>query len=248
MTEPQSAATAVRGQARDAMQAALVAEIESVVLDRMSDAGGVLAKVSRIRSAFGEVMGVVGQIQDIIAMAMAGYEAMTTERRMVRRTAAAHGFGYWAFQHQIRRQPLQPPANFTADNIASDAQDRSIGQRTGNSDFSSDGGLTAAEWNNIWRDAVRTTVTGLDTRLRTQIARGRVQTRLQERFGSALRFDRQSPQAIATQYRTMVICAGFGHSPSAAAGGFLVTMLKGKPRVEIEPNLRLYRRYPYGPA
>lgn len=248
MTEPQSAAQAVRNQARDAVQGALVSEIESVILDRMGSAGGALAKIARIRSAFSEALGAYGMLVDIMRMAAAGYEAMTTERRMVARVASAHAFGYWVFQDRLRQVPGTPPHDFTMRNIANDTRDRRIARSTGNDNFSSDGGLTSADWTRIWRNAVQEMLSGLDQRVAGQARSGALANRMQSRFGSALRLNGQTPQQIAALYRAMVLCPSCGQSPETAAGGLLISMLEGKPRLEQEMNLRLYRQFPYAPA
>lgn len=246
MSELPSRSRQVQAEARQAALAAISSEVESIVLDRMVTAGGNIAQFARFRSALGEVLGVIGTVEDIYEMALAGYQAMTIPRRMLIRVAAAHAFGYWTFQHTGIPNPLNPPNSFLVMHRQSDQSDRHIGEVTGNPHFSSDGGLTAADWNTIWRRGVQNTVSGMQTRMMRLALQGRLQTGLESRLGSNVAIRSQGDDATTNQYRVVMMCPSFG-SPSAAAASFLHSSIKDAPALEREMNLRLYQRFPYNP-
>ena len=248
MTEPESARNAVQTQARDAARGAFLSEVEALALGYAERRGGIAAGLARIRSGLSEVLGVLGTIDDIRQMAMAGFEAMTTERRITYRVAAAHGFGYWTFQHQNPPRPHNPPNALLVRARASDARDRRTARTIGNPNYSSDGGLTSADWNNIWRRGAINTINSTQDRLRSQVRRGVAERTLRERLGNQAQISGQSPQVIADQYRVVVICPQFANNPSFAAASFLGILLKGAPDLERDATLREYARFPYAQA
>lgn len=234
-----------RGHAASSARSAVQGEIETLVLERMEAAGGNLAELARFRSFVGEALGILGTVSDIVDMAVAGYEAMTTPTRMLCRVSAAHGFGYWVFQHLNISSPLNPPNSFLVMQRARDDSDRSIGRRIGNPNFSSDGGLTAADWNSNWRRGVRDSLRTVENTMANMIRTGRMQRALQEALPGADAHG-QSHEAMASQYRVVVLAQRFG-SPAAAAGGFFLSSLEKASGMERLPNLRLYRQFPYNP-
>ncbi len=226
---------------------AIQGEIESVVLARMNSAGGNLAHLARFRSFFSEALGLYGTVTDIIDMAVAGYEAMTINSRMLMRVSAAHGFGYWIFQDRLRvTRPSNPPNSFLVMHRESDRRDQGIGSRTGNQDFSSDGGLTSADWNIIWQRGFRNSLQIMDNRARDMHRSGVMQRSLQNRMSRAQVFQ-QSYAAIASQYRSVILAPKF-ISPAAAAGGYFLSSLHNASGIERDMNLRLYRQFPYNPT
>lgn len=232
----------VAGSARSAIES----EIEALVLARMESAGGNLAQLARFRSFMGEALGIFGTVTDIIDMAVAGYEAMTTERRMLMRVSAAHGFGYWMFKHTNITSPLNPPNSFLLFHRESDASDQDVGRRIGNLDYSTDSGITAAKWNIAWRRGVLDCFGTLETRMRRMATTGQLQRALQSRLGSRAVIYGQLHQDSVNQYRFLFLAPKLG-SPAAAAGGFFLSSLQNVSPVEREANLSLYRQFPYNP-
>lgn len=242
-----------REQAAGSARSAVKSEIEALVLARMEAAGGNLAQVARFRSFMGEALGVFGTVTDIIDMAVAGYDAMTTPTRMMQRVSAAHGFGYWIFQHLGIPSPLNPPNSFLVMHRERDRSDQSVGRRIDNPDYSTDGGLTAADWNSNWRRGVQDSFRNLGTRMHNMVRTGQIQRALQERLSrnavhgqSYADVHGQSYEALSSQYRVLLLAPRFG-SPAAAAGGFFLSSLRNAARMEKEANLRLYRQFPYNP-
>lgn len=175
---PPSNIQQTREHAAGSVRSAIQGEIEALVLGRMESAGGRLAELARFRSFVGEVLGVYGTVTDIIDMAVAGYEAITIQRRMLMRVSAAHGFGYWIFKNPNIISPLNPPNSFLVLQRGLDQSDQSIGRRIGNSDFSTDGGLTANDWNSIWRMGVQETFRNLESGMRRMAQTGKLRRTL----------------------------------------------------------------------
>lgn len=246
MSETRTGRRQVQATASSAAQGAIQSEIESVILGRMEVAGGNLARLARFRSLMTEALGIIGHVNDIIDMAMAGFEAMTTPRRMLRRVAASHGFGYWAFQHTNISSPLNPPNSFLMMHRERDRRDRNIARAVNNPNFSSDGGLTSADWNIIWRRGVQSTITGMQNRMAQMATRGLLQPVLEQHLGPRVDIRRQSREAIVNQFRIVTMCPKLG-SPSTAAGGFFLSSLKDATDLEKQMSLRLYRQFPYNP-
>ncbi|MFK7819254.1 MAG: hypothetical protein AB8G99_11080 [Planctomycetaceae bacterium] len=236
----------VTATSREALQSAVVSEIESAALGRMEAAGGRVAQLARFRSILGEALGIYGTVKDLIDMAMEGYNALTTQRRMVMRVSSAHGFGYWAFQHANISNPLNPPNSFLILHRKRDEEDRQIGESVGNPNFSSDGGLSSADWNMIWRRGVRNVTGRMQSQLLRMASRGHLQQVLADRFGPAANVHRQSHETIANQYKAVVISPRLG-SPTAAAFTFFVASLDGAADLEKDMNMRLYQQFPYRP-
>ena len=193
-------------------------------------------------------MGVVSWVSDIIEMAQAGFHSMTAPRQKVMRVSAAHGFGYWVFQHTSIHNPINPPNSFLVMHRKRDQFDRGIAQRTNNPNFSTDGGLTSADWNIIWRQGVQGSTGGVQSQLMELARRGRLQPVLEELLGPHANVRGQSNEAIVNQYRVLVMCPKFG-SPSAAAGSFFLSSLADvTSELERDMGLRLYRQFPYNPV
>lgn len=238
-----SPTTQAQDRTRDICADQIWSEIEAIGLDRMQAAGGTLARLGRLRSLMSEALGIIGTVSDIIDMANAGYEAMTTPRRMIMRIAAAHGFGYWVFQESRVRNPRNPPNAFLIMHRDHDRADARIGQRIGNPDFSSDGGLTSYDWNIIWQTGVQQTIRQMDRKMQTLVRTGRAEQRLNEALPGA-QIHAQHHGAIPAQYRAVIMSRKFGRAEAAAGAHFLAS-LKGINEIEQQANLSLYRRFPY---
>ncbi len=230
-------------QSAQAIADALWAELEAVGLERMQQAGGVLAGLSRLRSLYGQAMGVYGTAKDLIEILDAMYEAMTTPRRMTMRVASAHAFAYWVFQERQVHNPMNPPNDFLVMHRNRDQEDAEIGQRTGNPDFSSDGGLTSYDWNIVWRQGVQQTLTKLDRRMAELHRTGEAERALREALPGA-EVHGQDMGHIASQYRPVIMARRFGR-PEAAAKSHFVLSLKSASEVEQRSNISLYARFPY---
>ena len=241
-----TAAERVQSHIVDEARTKFFDEIRSVVLTRMTNSGGRIAEIARFRSFVGEALGVFGTVSDIIDMAIAGYEAMTVERRMLMRVSAAHGFGYWMFQHQNVHNPRNPPNEFLVMHRENDDSDTRIGEEIGNANFSTDGGLTSYDWNIIWQEGVRSSQSTLERQMRSMMRNGSLQRALQERLTTSAGIHSQSYEQMANQYRFLILAPQLG-SPAVAAGGFFLASLRGVNDLEKEMNLRLYRRFPYNP-
>jgi|GEM_PF-6600795 len=251
MTEPGSAARrAVTGEAASAMRSAILDEIRDASFDRMADAGGTLALVSRAASTVASALSIYGEINNIYEMGVAGYRAFTIPRRRVERVAAAHAFGYWVFQYPGMRAPTGSPPGFQREMQDSDAEDREVARRIGNPNYSSDGGLSAAEWRNIWSSSARSTISGLESELQDKASRGQLTPGLREAMGGHEQHLASQPATdIATQYRLMVIGGGFRRNPAIAARAFLLGSLKEEDSHHArDAILRFYARYPYSPS
>lgn len=250
MTEPQSAAgRAVTGEAADAMRGAIFDEILDASFDRMADAGGTLALVSRAASSVASILSIYGEISNIYDMAVAGYRAFTIPRRSVERVAAAHAFGYWVFQNPGTHPPTEMPIGFQRAMYDSDAEDRDVGRRIGNPGYSSDGGLSAADWRNIWGSSARSTISGLESELQRKATRGQLDPGLRDAMDGHAMVSGQSPSVIAQQYRLIVIGGGFQRNAELAARSFLLGSLKQEDSHHARSAImRLYARYPYYPA
>jgi len=249
MSETDTARRAVTGEAADAMRGAILDEIQDVALDRMADAGGTIALVSRAASAVASTLSIFGDIKNIYDMAVAGYRAFTIPRRRVERVAAAHAFGYWVFQYPGMHPPTEMPLGFQRAMYESDAQDRDTGRRIGNANYSSDGGLSAADWQNIWSSSARNTISGLESELQEKARRGRLDAGLRDALGGRAQVTGQSASDIATQYRLVVIGGDFRRSPALAARAFLLGSLKEEDsHLARDAILRFYARYPYNPT
>lgn len=246
MSETPTSSARVRAEASEAAQSAIRGEIESAILGRMTRAGGNIAQLARVRSFMSGVLGVVGTVNDIFDMGRAGFEAMTIQRRMLMRVSAAHGFGYWAFQNLNISNPLNPPNSFLVMQRELDRIDNRIANVTNNNSFSSDGGLTSADWNNIWRRGVLSSRNKMQNRLmQMAVPSSPLHRALEERLPNAV-IHGQRREAIVYQYRVVIMCPRLG-SPSIAAGAYFLSSLKGVQDQERAMNLRLYQRFPYNP-
>lgn len=232
-----------RGDAADRLSDALQGEIESVGLDIAQRQGGMLGGLARVRGLYTSIMGVYGHGTDLWDMGVAGYEAMTTPRRMTMRLAAAHAFGYWIFQERGAHNPVNPPNPFLVMHREQDQSDAAIGARIGRENYSTDGGLSAADWNIIWRRGALGKLRVLNENMDGLIRSGVAASELREKLRGA-RISEQSPSQIAAQYRTLIMAQRF-RSPRVAAGGYFLGSLAGVNEIEQQSNLSLYRRFPY---
>lgn len=251
MTEPQSAASrAVTGQISDAMRSAVIDEIRDATLDHLGreDATRVMRLISRAASTVFSIVGLWDQLNDFYDMALAGYEAFTIPRRRVERVAAAHAFGWWVYQNPDTRPPKDMPLGFTREMRDSDASDREIARKIGNPNFSTDGGLSAAQWQNIWRTSAGRTITRLESELQEKASSGQLIPPLRDAMGGHGQVEGQSAEDIATQYRLIVIGGGFRRSPALAARSYLIGSLSEEDSHHArDAIIRFWARYPYRP-
>ena len=236
-----------RSNAAGQIENAIKDEIEGLIMGRIEMTGGRLAQMARFRSFVGTVMGNLSRVTDILDMAFAGFHGMTTQRRNTTRVAAAHAYGYWVFQDRGLTNPINPPNSFLIMHRQQDRADAQIGQRTGNSSFSSDDGHSAYDWNSFWRSGVQGCLSDLEDRMYYIFRSGELQSILQNRFGDNAQVHIQTYDQCINQYRTVFLAPGFG-SPTLAAGAFLMASLKGEREMEIADALRLYQQFPYAPA
>lgn len=238
-----SPVSTARHQAADALVSALQGEIESAGLEFAQRQGGVLAGLARVRGLYSSIMGIYGHGKNLYDMGVAGVEAMTTPRRMTMRVAAAHAFGYWVFQERGVHNPVNPPNPFLVMHRARDQNDTSVGVRIGREGYSTDGGLSSADWNIIWREGALGKLRVLNENMSRMIRSGAAVSELQNRLPSA-RFSGQSQAQIASQYRAVVLAPRF-RRPEVAAGGYFLASLAGVNETEQQSNVSLYRRFPY---
>lgn len=221
---------------------AVIGEIESVVVTRLSSVSGVVGRIARARALYSSIAGPIGMALDIIDMAAAGYQAMTTQRRIMSRVAAAHAYGYWCFKHTNPRRPVNPPNSFLVMHREQDANDADIGARIGREDYSSDSGFTSRDWNRHWRSAALDRLDTLESHLRMMARRGILQRKLRDTIGPVVHGE--TYEVMANQYRAIFLASKFG-SPSVAASCYLLCSLQGVADIEKEATIRFYQRFPY---
>lgn len=253
MSETDTARRAVTDQAAEAMRSAIIDEIRDATLDHLGreEATQTLRLISRAGTAMATALGVFGEVKNIYEMAMSVIDAWRLESRMVQRVAAAHAFGYWVYQRHGTYPPVQMPIGFQREMFASDRADRELGERIGRTDFSTDNGLSASDWQNKWSSAAYATMRGLDSALLDKAERGVLNPPLREALGSQVvlanpgRGNREAAQNLANLYRSVVIGATFRQSPALAARAFLLGSLSDEDSASRNYALRCFARNPY---